>query len=79
MQMLAKCNLFWFIVVHMKPPKLIPLMVRVSQEAKALLEQAAREQRRSQASLVELLILEHLTKHRTAHQRIGAFLGTRND
>tara|TARA_R110000868_G_scaffold336865_1_gene597792 strand:- start:344 stop:508 length:165 start_codon:yes stop_codon:yes gene_type:complete len=54
-------------------------MVRVSQEAKALLEQAAREQRRSQASLVELLILEHLTKHRTAHQRIGAFLGTRND
>jgi len=64
---------------HMKPHKLIPLMVRVSPEAKALLEQAAREQRRSQASLVELLILEHLTKYRTAHQRIGALLGGRHD
>lgn len=64
---------------RMNKPKFIPLMVRVNPEAKTMLEQAAKEQRRSQASLVEMLILEHLTKYRTTTQRIGAFLGARHD
>ena len=64
---------------RMKRTKLIPLMVRVSPDAKQILERAAVEQRRSQASLVEMLILENLTKYRTAHQRIGAFLGANHD
>lgn len=58
----------------MMKPKLTPIMVRVRPAAKELLERASEDQRRSQASIVEALLLEHLTKYKTTHQRLAEML-----
>jgi hypothetical protein len=63
----------------MKKIKLTPMLVRVRPEAKALLLRASVEQRRSQASIVEFLILEHLSRYKTTDQRLAAFLGDSNE
>lgn len=63
----------------MKKIKLTPMLVRVRPEAKALLLRASVEQRRSQASIVEFLILEHLSRYKTTDQRLAAFLGDKDD
>jgi hypothetical protein len=63
----------------MKKIKLTPMLVRVRPEAKALLLRASVEQRRSQASIVEFLILEHLSRYKTTDQRLAAFLGDNNE
>lgn len=63
----------------MKKIKLTPMLVRVRPEAKALLLRASIEQRRSQASIVEFLILEHLSRYKTTDQRLAAFLGDNNE
>ena len=53
----------------MKKIKLTPMLVRVRPEAKALLLRASVEQRRSQASIVEFLILEPLPYILYLHNR----------
>ena len=63
----------------MKKIKLTPMLVRVRPEAKALLLRASVEQRRSQASIVEFLILEHLSRYKTTDQRLAAFLGDNHE
>ena len=63
----------------MEKIKLTPMLVRVRPEAKALLLRASVEQRRSQASIVEFLILEHLSRYKTTDQRLAAFLGDNNE
>lgn len=63
----------------MKKIKLTPVLVRIRPEAKALLVRASLEQRRSQASIVEFLVLEHLSKYKTTDQRLAAFLGDKNE
>ena len=63
----------------MKKEKLTPMLVRIRPLAKALLLRAAEEQRRSQASIVEYLILEHLQRYKTTDQRLAAFLGDNNE
>jgi len=42
--------------------KNIPLLVRIRPSSKALLEKAAEQQRRSQASLVDTLIVDNLSR-----------------
>ena len=63
----------------MKKIKLTPVLVRIRPEAKALLVRASLEQRRSQASIVEFLVLEHLSRYKTTDQRLAAFLGDKNE
>ena len=63
----------------MEKIKLTPVLVRIRPEAKALLVRASLEQRRSQASIVEFLVLEHLSKYKTTDQRLAAFLGDKNE
>jgi len=63
----------------MKKIKLTPVLVRVRPEAKALLHRASVEQRRSQASIVEYLIMEHLARYKTTDQRLAAFLGDKHE
>jgi len=58
----------------MKKPILVPIMVRVRPHAKELLARASEDQRRSQASIVEQLILDHLTKYKTTDQRLAEML-----
>lgn len=63
--------------VHSRPmkQKLIPLMVRIRPSAKELLIKAARDQRRSQASIVESLIMSGLsTQYSSTAQRLEAML-----
>jgi hypothetical protein len=63
----------------MKKIKLTPVLVRIRPEAKALLVRASLEQRRSQASIVEFLVMEHLSRYKTTDQRLAAFLGDKDD
>jgi hypothetical protein len=63
----------------MKKIKLTPVLVRIRPEAKALLVRASLEQRRSQASIVEFLVMEHLSRYKTTDQRLAAFLGDNNE
>ena len=63
----------------MKEIKLTPVLVRIRPEAKALLVRASLEQRRSQASIVEFLVMEHLSRYKTTDQRLAAFLGDKDD
>ena len=58
----------------MKKPELTPIMVRVRPHAKELLVRAAEDQRRSQASVIEQLLLDNLGKYKTTDQRIKEFL-----
>jgi hypothetical protein len=63
----------------MKKIRLTPVLVRIRPEAKALLTRASVEQRRSQASIVEFLVMEHLSRYKTTDQRLAAFLGDKHD
>lgn len=63
----------------MKKIKMTPVLVRIRPEAKALLVRASLEQRRSQASIVEFLVMEHLSRYKTTDQRLAAFLGDKDD
>lgn len=63
----------------MKKIKLTPVLVRIRPEAKALLVRASLEQRRSQASIVEFLVMEHLSRYKTTDQRLAAFLRDKDD
>lgn len=52
----------------------IPTMMRLSPRAKALLESASSEQRRSQASIIEHLILTHLYRYSEVEDRLNMML-----
>jgi hypothetical protein len=54
--------------------KPIAILVRVRPAAKELLMRAAREQRRSQASLVEELIVSHLGQYSDVQDRLSAMI-----
>lgn len=55
--------------------KLIPIMVRIRPSAKELLLKAAKDQRRSQASIVESLIVSGLsTQYSSTVQRLESML-----
>jgi hypothetical protein len=55
--------------------KLIPIMVRIRPSAKELLLKAARDQRRSQASIVESLIVSGLSpQYSSTVQRLESML-----
>jgi hypothetical protein len=63
--------------VHSPPmkPKLIPVMVRIRPSAKELLIKAATDQRRSQASIVESLIVSGLSpQYSSTVQRLESML-----
>jgi hypothetical protein len=62
---------------HFIKPKIqvIPVMVRIRPQAKELLVAASRDQRRSQASIVEELIIEGLArKYSSLDVRLSAML-----
>ena len=52
----------------------IPTMMRLTPRAKQLLELAAMEQRRSQASVLEQLILDHLYRYAAIQERLNMML-----
>ena len=53
---------------------LVPTMMRISPRAKKLLQAASDEQRKSQAAIVETLILDHLFKYADTNERLDQFL-----
>jgi len=53
---------------------LVPTMMRLTPRAKKLLESASHEQRKSQAAIVETLILEHLFRYASTNERLTQFL-----
>lgn len=60
--------------------KTIPIMVRVRPEAKRLLLVAAADQRRTQASIVDELILDNLgRRYASTDQRLASLLSRRLD
>jgi len=52
----------------------IPTMMRLTPRAKKLLELAAVEQRRSQASVLEQLIVDHLYRYAAIQERLNMML-----
>jgi hypothetical protein len=67
-------------IKHSTKPKtdVVPVMVRIRPVAKQLLVQAATDQRRSQASIVDMLIMEGLSRqYATTDQRLSALLTRR--
>jgi len=58
--------------------KNIPTLVRLRPEAKAMLMRAAKEQRRSQSSLVDTLIVDNLGQYRDLSDRLAAMLDDAN-
>jgi hypothetical protein len=60
--------------------KNIPLLVRIRPSSKQLLEKAALEQRRSQASVVDTLIVDNLSReYADTDDRLNKFLnGAKN-
>lgn len=57
---------------------LIPTMVRLTPRAKKLLETASFEQRRSQAAVIEHLILNHLYQYAEVNDRLNIMLAQRD-
>jgi hypothetical protein len=58
---------------------LVPTMMRLTPRAKRLLETAAEEQRRSQASVLESLILDHLYRYSAVQDRLNQMLAKEKD
>lgn len=58
--------------------KTVAVLVRVRPAAKELLVQAAKEQRRSQASVVEELILQNLDQYKGVGDRLNALIQATN-
>ena len=54
----------------MTDEKLKAFMVRLRADARALLDAASDDQRRSRASIIESLIRQHLAKYETAEARL---------
>lgn len=60
--------------------KNIPLLVRIRPSSKQLLEKAAVEQRRSQASLVDTLIVDNLSRdYSDTDERLNKFFNGANN
>lgn len=60
--------------------KTIPLLVRIRPSSKQLLEKAAEQQRRSQASLVDTLIVDNLSREfADTDDRLNKFLNGAKD
>lgn len=60
--------------------KNIPLLVRIRPSSKQLLEKAAVEQRRSQASLVDTLIVDNLSReYADTDERLNKFFNGANN
>jgi len=60
--------------------KNIPLLVRIRPSSKQLLEKAAEKQRRSQASLVDTLIVDNLSREfADTDDRLNKFLNGAKD
>ena len=60
--------------------KNIPLLVRIRPSSKQLLEKAAVEQRRSQASLVDTLIVDNLSReYADTDERLNKFFSGANN
>lgn len=60
--------------------KNIPLLVRIRPSSKQLLEKAAVQQRRSQASLVETLIVDNLSReYADTDERLNKFFNGANN
>lgn len=58
--------------------KNIPTLVRLRPQTKAMLMRAAAEQRRSQSSLVDTLIVDNLGQYRDLSDRLAAMLDDTN-
>ena len=60
--------------------KNIPLLVRIRPSSKQLLEKAAQEQRRSQASVVDTLIVDNLSReYANTDDRLNKFFNGAKD
>ena len=60
--------------------KTVPLLVRIRPSSKQLLEKAADQQRRSQASLVDTLIVDNLSREFSdTDDRLNKFLNGAKD
>jgi uncharacterized protein (DUF1778 family) len=60
--------------------KTVPLLVRIRPSSKQLLEKAAEQQRRSQASLVDTLIVDNLSREFSdTDDRLNKFLNGAKD
>ena len=58
--------------------QLVPTMLRLTPRAKKLLETASFEQRRSQAAVVEHLILNHLYQYAEINDRLNIMLAKKD-
>ena len=58
----------------MQKRTLVPTMMRLSVRAKSLLEKASFEQRKSQAAIIDTLIIEHLYRYASTNDRLNQFL-----
>lgn len=59
--------------------KNVPVLVRIRPSSKELLIRAAKDQRRSQASVVDTLIVDNLSRqYATSDDRISRFFGDKN-
>lgn len=70
----------WYLgdIYNGRMSKNIPTLVRLRPETKAMLVRAASEQRRSQSSLVDTLIVDNLAQYRDLSDRLAAMLDDAN-